>query len=165
MRLRLALIAVLLLGASSWGAPPDLPNFAPVAPGIYRGAAPTREGLRQLKALGVRTVIDLRIEKKGQREEAAAAAALGLKRVRLPMGREAPTPGQVMTFLALLDQAPHEPVFVHCMHGADRTGAMIGIWRVIRQGWRFPRAWQEMRTFGFKPYLTELKQAVALRAK
>ena len=43
--------------------PKDLPNFAVVAPGIYRGAAPTVKGLGELKKLGVAHVIDLRIER------------------------------------------------------------------------------------------------------
>jgi protein tyrosine/serine phosphatase len=113
----------------------NLPNFAEVAPGIYRGAAPTPAGLRRLKALGVDTVIDLRIENRGQTEEAEAARRLGLNRVRLRMGREAPTSAQVQTLLAALDNARERPVFVHCQHGADRTGAMIGIYRVTRQNW------------------------------
>jgi len=144
---------------------PDLPNFALVAPGIYRGAAPTAEGLRRLKSMGVRTIIDLRIERRGQAEEAAAAKRLGLNRLRLPMGREAPTSGQVKTFLATLADPTQRPVFVHCQHGADRTGAMVGIWRVTQQGWAFPQTWTEMRRYGFKPYLGALKGAVASRAK
>ena len=76
----------------------DVPNFAVVAPGIYRGAAPTAEGMKKLKALGVRTIIDLRIEKKGQDEEAAQAKALGMNRVRIRMGREAPTKKQTAQF-------------------------------------------------------------------
>jgi protein tyrosine phosphatase (PTP) superfamily phosphohydrolase (DUF442 family) len=142
----------------------DLPNFAVVAPGIYRGAAPTPAGLRRLKEMGVRTIIDLRIEKRGQAEEAATAAHLGLDRLRLRMGREAPTSAQVRTFLATLADPAKRPVFVHCQHGADRTGAMIGIYRVTQQGWDFERTWSEMRRFGFKPYLSELKQSVATRA-
>ncbi len=143
----------------------DLPNFAVVAPGIYRGAAPTAAGLRKLRAMGVQTIVDLRIEKKGQAEEAATASALGMERIRLKMGREAPTSAQVKTFLATLDNAPQKPVFVHCQHGADRTGAMMGIWRETRQNWSFPATYKEMRRYGFKPYLTELKGAVATRAK
>lgn len=142
----------------------DLPNFAVVAPGIYRGAAPTPAGLRRLKAMGVRTIVDLRIEKRGQAQEAATAATLGLARLRLPMGREAPTRAQVRTFLATLADPAQRPVFVHCQHGADRTGAMIGIYRVTQQGWDFGRVWGEMRRYGFKPYLSELKGAVATRA-
>ena len=143
----------------------NLPNFATTAPGIYRGAAPTTEGLKKLKALGVRTVIDLRIEKKGQVEEEAAVKALGLKRVRIPMGAEAPTEKQVKEFLGILAKSPAEPVFVHCQHGADRTGAMIGIWRVTQQGWGFDQTWTEMRKYGFKPFLKDLKGAVEKRAK
>lgn len=142
----------------------DLPNFALVAPGIYRGAAPTPAGLRRLKAMGIATIIDLRIEKQGQEQEAAVAKQLGLMRLRLPMGREAPTSTQVRTFLTTLADPARRPVFVHCQHGADRTGAMIGIYRVTQQGWAFGRTWSEMRRFGFKTYLHELKQAVATRA-
>ena len=141
----------------------DLPNFAVVVPGIYRGAAPTPAGLRRLKAMGVRTIVDLRIEKRGQAQEAATADHLGLARLRLPMGREAPTRAQVRTFLATLADPVQRPVFVHCQHGADRTGAMIGIYRVTEQGWDFARTWGEMRRFGFKPYLSELKGAVVAR--
>ena len=143
----------------------NLPNFAVVAPGIWRGAAPTTEGFKQLKTKGVRTVIDLRIEKKGQAEEEAATKALGLKRVRIPMGAEAPTEKQVKEFLGLLAKSAMEPVFVHCQHGADRTGAMVGIWRVTQQGWGFDQTWAEMRKYGFKSWLKELKGAVEKRAK
>ncbi|WP_309696186.1 beta-lactamase hydrolase domain-containing protein [Armatimonas sp.] len=143
----------------------NLPNFAVVAPGIWRGAAPTTEGFKQLKTKGVRTIIDLRIEKKGQAEEEAATKALGLKRVRIPMGAEAPTEKQVKEFLGLLGKSATEPVFVHCQHGADRTGAMVGIWRVTQQGWGFDQTWVEMRKYGFKSWLKELKGAVEKRAK
>jgi tyrosine-protein phosphatase SIW14 len=143
----------------------NLPNFATAAPGIYRGAAPTGEGLKQLKQMGIKMIIDLRIEKKGQVEEEAAAKALGLKRVRIPMGAEAPTEKQVKEFLALLAKSSSEPVFVHCQHGADRTGAMMGIWRVTQQGWSFTQAWTEMRKYGFKTWYKDLKGAVEKRAK
>jgi len=33
------------------------------------------------------------------------------------------------------------PVFVHCQHGADRTGCMIGLYRVKVQSWKFEQAW------------------------
>jgi len=143
----------------------DLPNFHESAPGIYRGGAPTEKGLSQLKAMGIRTIIDLRIEKKGQEEEAKTSAALGMSRVRIPMGREAPTKKQVAMFLAILNDPAQKPVFVHCQHGADRTGAMIGIYRVTHDGWTFDQAYAEMRKYGFKKDLSELKGSVRERAK
>jgi protein tyrosine/serine phosphatase len=143
----------------------DLPNFHPVAPGVWRGAAPTEAGLRRLKAMGVKTVVDLRIAPKTVRREGAYARSLGLEWINLPMGADPPTPRQVSTLLAALDRAPARPVFVHCQHGADRTGCMIGIYRVTRQGWPFGRAYAEMRQDGFDPRWGRLRAAVRQRAK
>jgi protein tyrosine/serine phosphatase len=80
------------------------------------------------------------------------------------MGREAPTQKQVATFLSTLKNPAKRPVFIHCQHGADRTGAMVGIYRETHDGWDFPRTYAEMRRYGFKPFLTELKNAVKERA-
>jgi protein tyrosine/serine phosphatase len=174
MKLQRTFVAVLALLTLStldaFGGPPlvpekEIPNFAEVAPGIYRGAAPTNAGLKRLKEMGVHTVIDLRIERKGQKEEAQEAQALGFERLRIPLGREAPTTKQVASFLSTLDAPEKRPVFIHCQYGADRTGAMVGIYRVTRQGWDFDRTYKEMRHYGFKPSLWELKGAVSSRAK
>ena len=142
----------------------DLPNFAQVAPGIYRGAAPTAAGWAKLHAMGIRTEVDLRIEKRGRKEAEEATRRYGITRVHIPLGKEAPTNKQVQTFLTTLDQAPNQPIFIHCHYGADRTGAMVGIYREVRQGWDFDRTYAEMRHYGFKPFLTELKGAVRQRA-
>ncbi|MEO7719501.1 MAG: tyrosine-protein phosphatase [Capsulimonas sp.] len=138
-----------------------LPNFHEVAPGITRGAAPTMAGLQKLKAMGVHTIIDLRYSP--VKKEQAEAKRLGFTWINLPMGAEAPTQKQVATFLATLKKSPDEPVFVHCQHGADRTGCMIGIWRVTQQGWAFPQTWAEMRKYGFNPRWRELTGAVKKR--
>jgi protein tyrosine/serine phosphatase len=162
----LALVSALLTPQLVFAADDkDLPNFHSVAPGIWRGAAPTAEGLRRLQKKGVRTIIDLRIEKRGQKEEAATAKALGLNRIRIPMGSEAPTEKQIKTLFTALENAGSAPVFVHCQHGADRTGAMIGLWRVTHQGWAFEPTWKEMRKYGFKPWLKDLKGCVQKHAK
>ncbi len=149
---------------SAFAAPPALPNFHAVAPGIYRGAAPTEEGLQQLRAKGIHTIIDLRISPRQVRQEKALAQRLGFTWINLPMGSDPPTSHQVSTLLAALKRAPQQPVFVHCQHGADRTGCMIGIWRETEQGWSFSRAWAEMRQDGFNPRWGKLTQAVRERA-
>ncbi len=150
---------------SARGVAADLPNFHTVAPGIYRGAAPTEAGLEKLRAMGVRTVIDLRISPRLVKREKAEAQALGFKWINLPMGSEPPTRHQVAALLSTLKLAPREPVYVHCQHGADRTGCMIGIWRVTQQNWTFPQTWAEMRHDGFNPHWHKLSQAVRERIK
>jgi protein tyrosine/serine phosphatase len=131
-----------------------------VAPGIYRGAAPTVAGLNELRARGIHTIIDLRISPKRVKEERAEAEKLGFTWINLPMGSDPPTSKQVNTFLTTLKRAPTEPVFVHCQHGADRTGCMVGIWRVTQDGWTFPAAWKEMRHYGFDPHWKKLTHSV-----
>jgi protein-tyrosine phosphatase len=59
-------------------------------------------------------------------------------------------------------------VFVHCKRGADRTGAFIGLYRVVRQGWNVEQAYEEARAIGMrwwypavKDELKELAHALA----
>jgi protein tyrosine/serine phosphatase len=61
-------------------------------------------------------------------------------------------------------QAKNEPVFVHCAHGSDRTGCMVGIWRVSEDGYSYDQAYKEMRKYYFGPQFTNLSQAVKKRA-
>ena len=39
---------------------PGLPNLHKVSDDLYRGAQPTAEGIKQLQALGIKTIINLR---------------------------------------------------------------------------------------------------------
>src|SRR5512139_1849028 len=51
---------------------PGLRNLHRVSPTLYRGAQPTRQGLEELRRLGVKTVVSLRAFH-GEREMVAAA--------------------------------------------------------------------------------------------
>ncbi len=139
----------------------DLPNFAVVDPGLYRGAAPTATGISQLKSMGVHTVIDLRISPKQVATESARVHSLGMTFVNIPLGSEPATPAQQKQFITLVQQAsPQNQIFVHCQHGADRTGEMIGLHRVVDDHWSYARTYAEMRSFGFKPYYPQLAAVV-----
>jgi protein tyrosine/serine phosphatase len=149
--------------AAATGRPkPDLPNFHMVHPYLYRGGEPGAEGMRELKQKGVRTVIDLRAVTKSSKREKALASDLGMKYVQIPMSSEPPTAQQVKTFLSLTDDARkgNGRVYVHCQHGSDRTGAMVGIWRVCRDGWTYDQAYREMRKYYFTPKFVKLSGAV-----
>jgi protein tyrosine/serine phosphatase len=167
------------LEAKAKQAPVDLPNFHVVHSYLLRGGQPSSNGLKALKDMGVDAIVDLRAQSPLTREEAAQAAKLGMKYENLPMSNNAPTEKQVKTFLETVDNQaalakesqasglnkyPHS-VFVHCAHGSDRTGCMVGIWRVSRDYWTFPQTYKEMRQYYFGPQYTELSKAVERRAK
>lgn len=144
----------------------DLPNFHKVTGYLYRGGEPSPAGMKQLKDMAVKTLIDLRAPTEAAHNEKEQAKKLGMRYINLPMSAEAPTQKQVDTLLATIDEAKrnNEPVLVHCAHGSDRTGCMIGIWRVKRDNWAFDDAYNEMRKYWFGTKYTKLRNAVKERA-
>ena len=52
---------------------PGLANVGTIAPGIYRGAAPEKNGYATLKRMGIKTVIDMRTTDNEQAEVEGAA--------------------------------------------------------------------------------------------
>ena len=146
----------------------DLPNFHEVHPYLFRGGEPTEAGLKKLKEMGVATIIDLRAPTEMHIDEPAAAKKLGFHYINLVMDSHAPTDKQVETVLTEIERAKNESekgvkdksIFVHCAHGSDRTGCMIGIWRVTQEGWDYPTTYKEMRQYYFTPKFTRLSGAV-----
>ena len=45
------------------------------------------------------------------------------------------------------------PYLVHCQHGADRTGTMVAMYRMVIQGWSREKAVDELVNggYGFHP--------------
>ncbi|SRR5579875_885916 len=142
----------------------DLPNFHEVHPYLFRGGQPSPAGLKRLKEMGVATIIDLRAKPEQVYQESSQARALGLRYINLPMSSRAPTGKQVRTFLKEVDNAASGrsagPVFVHCAHGSDRTGCLVGIWRVTHDRYSYDEAYQEMRKYYFGPRFIRLSGAV-----
>jgi len=56
---------------------------------------------------------------------------------------------EVVAFLRLVTSAERRPLFLHCHHGAGRTGAFTAIYRVLVQGWSREDAVREMTEGGF----------------
>ena len=146
----------------------DLPNFHEVHPFLYRGGEPTEAGLEKLKEMGIGTIIDLRAPSEYKLDEKVAANKLGFHYINLVMDSHAPTEKQVSETMSEIDKAQtltekgekNKKIFVHCAHGSDRTGCMIGIYRVTHEGYDYPTAYTEMRKYWFTPKFTRLSGAV-----
>lgn len=125
-------------------------NFHEVTPWLYRGGQPTGEGLELLKNAGIKTVVSFRWGKKTIAAEQAAVEKLGMKFISLPMYYWR-LPGLEITeeFLSIVDDRSNWPLFVHCFHGADRTGLLLAIFRIKRQSWHVDEAYREMKAKGF----------------
>lgn len=134
-----------------------LENVGRVAPGIFRGAQPRPEGYGTLKAMGIRTVVNLR----SRHGEARAVESAGMRSVLLPMNTLADVNVEtVREAVALMADPANQPVFVHCAHGQDRTGVVVAVYRMDLEGWTEAAAEQEMQAFGFNDIWTQLKDFV-----
>ena len=55
----------------------------------------------------------------------------------------------IVEFLKWVQNPANQPVLVHCQHGADRTGTMCAMYRVVIGGWTKEQAIDEMVNGGF----------------
>ena len=132
------------------GSPADaIRNFNQVDEHVYRGGQPTMEQFNDLAKIGVKTIIDLREPGKRSREEEKAVTAAGMRYINVPMtGLTPPTDNEINRILNILEDASAGPAFVHCMRGADRTGAVIASYRIDHDGWDNDRALKEAMSRG-----------------
>lgn len=133
---------------SDWAQPiaqKGLPNLHRVTGKLYRGAQPTATGFKALKELGIRTVVNLR----KFHTDKGLLKGLKMGYEEIPAPAWSVTEEDVIRFLTIATDPKRQPVFVHCQHGADRTGTMIAAWRMVVQGWTVDQALREMTEGGF----------------
>jgi protein tyrosine phosphatase (PTP) superfamily phosphohydrolase (DUF442 family) len=161
MKKRLALAAVLTLslGVGSalavsplsrpgdWATPVSdagIENLYRVETDLFRSALPTSTGFQKLTHMGVKSVLDLR---GGDGDKEAAGASLKLFHV--PMSAWGLHNDRVLQALRIVADPQNRPLLIHCQHGADRTGAIVALYRVVVQGWSKERAIREMNEGGY----------------
>ncbi|HYY55736.1 MAG TPA: dual specificity protein phosphatase family protein [Pyrinomonadaceae bacterium] len=127
----------------------ELPNFHQVNDRLWRGAQPREGGIRKLAALGVKTILNLRAEDSRALTEEREAHVAGLRYFNVAMeGLDRPKDEMVDRALAIINDPANQPVFVHCKHGADRTGTVVAIYRITHDGWSSEQALHEAKQYG-----------------
>ena len=129
-------------------------NFAKVSDVLYRGAQPTAEGFAQLKKMGVKTIVNLRSFSSDRSE----LKGTDLQYVHIYCKAWHPEDEDVIKFLKVIKDPKNHPVFVHCLHGADRTGMMVASYRIMEQGWPVDEAAKETHNFGFHKVFGDIQK-------
>ena len=131
-----------------WATPVQLrgaPNLYKVTDYLYRSEQQTKEGMKNLKTLGIKTIINLRAfyfdsDKIGE---------TGLLVEELSVNAWHIEDADVVRVLRIIRKRENGPFLLHCSHGADRAGVMIAMFRVVEQGWTKEEAIQEMVNGGY----------------
>lgn len=105
-------------------------NLYEVSEGIYRSEQPNRKGMETLESFGIKSVLNLREKRTDNRE----ARHTDLVLVQVPIQAKTMTYGDVLLALQAIEKA-EKPLVVHCLHGSDRTGAIIASYRMVNENW------------------------------
>ena len=136
---------------------PAIRNFLQVTPEFCTAGQPRMEHFAQLKARGVKAVLNLRQPSEHRADdEKAAVEAAGMKYFNVPVVYASPTDASVDEFLRITDDKNNRPMLVHCT-AAIRVGAFWLIRRVLRDGMSWEAALAEARKVGLNdaPHLEE----------
>ena len=131
-----------------WAVPISLegvPNLHRISPNLYRSEQPTALGMKKLEQLGIRTVINLRFFNDDRKK--AAGTLLRTERVKILTWDI--DDDQVVAVMRLLSDPQNGPYLIHCQHGADRTGLMSAMYRILDQGWTVDEALAELTGGGY----------------
>ena len=135
------------LRPAEWAAPMinvSLENCYRVSDDLYRCEQPGKTDIASLRALGIRSIFNLRRWHSDSKDLAQAGFTLLTER----MEADELTVDDLVAALRQFRAAP-KPVMVHCWHGSDRTGSVVAAYRIVFQDWPPAAALDELRHGGY----------------
>ena len=133
---------------ANWATPlkcEGLQNFYMVSSNLYRSAQPNATGMRNLKARGIKTIVNMR-EFHSDRDE-IGKIELNYEHIRMKPWHI--SDDDAIRFLKIATDTNKVPVLVHCKRGADRTGAMCAVYRIVVQNRTPDEAIRELKDGGY----------------
>lgn len=116
-----------------------------VSKGLVRGSrVEDKAGYKKLFEQGVRSIVDLTLEKV---DDPRAIAAAKMKFLNVPLlDNSAPKIEQMKAFLDFA--TGHPACYVHCEAGKGRTGVAVACYRMAVEKWPVKKATEEAKKFG-----------------
>ncbi|UXX82717.1 tyrosine-protein phosphatase [Roseovarius pelagicus] len=111
-------------------------NFYPVAPGVYRSNQPTHRRFEKLKAMGIRSILNLRGSAGAAHYlvEEESCAKLGLNLVNVTLHARFAAPRHDIQAVIAAFRSIEKPFVMHCKSGADRAGFASAIYLLVIEG-------------------------------
>lgn len=131
-----------------WGQKVDtakVKNLYRIEKDLYRSAQPDAEGFREIRKMGIASILCLR---SGQ-DDLEPAKGMNLKLLHVSMRPWSFSQEKIVEALRIMINPENRPLLVHCQHGSDRTGVVVAMYRVVVQGWSKEEATRELKQGGF----------------
>jgi protein tyrosine/serine phosphatase len=138
----------------------DICNFHQVDASVYRGGRPRTTAFPKLAGLGIRTIINLE-EKEFAEDERARLDEINrtlpserqIQFVSFPispaeMDETGISHGRLRELFEIIRKA-RRPLFIHCYHGKDRTGAIVALYRQLMGQKSATEAYEEAYHYRF----------------
>ena len=127
---------------AEWAAPVHKEhNLHRVTPQLYRSAQLAKGDVPLLQSLGIKTVVSLRAFHSDQ--ELLRDTGVTLVRIKILTWKI--SDDQVVAALRAIKAAEKSGgVLLHCQHGADRTGLVSAMYRMLYQNWTREQALDEL---------------------
>ena len=142
----------------------EVPNFHYVDNDLYRGGRPSCTGLLKLKALGIRSIIDLGGGAAGTLHHCKSARSADLRVFQIKLSVPDLTllgiSDQKLRMIFAMMQGAPKPIFLSCSLGRDRTGLIVALYRMKRGEMSFREAREEAIYYGYRPRFIGLRRAL-----
>lgn len=135
------------LRPSQWAIPVNSEfNLYQVDHQLFRSEQPQAKHLDQIKALGIKTIISFRAHHSDQ----PVFGNTDIELIRIPISTWNINDSNVIQALDAIERAKTKGnVLIHCQHGADRTGLVTAMYRIVYQSWSKEDALYELIEGGY----------------
>jgi protein tyrosine/serine phosphatase len=156
------IMATIITGcATQRGFPPTggVPNLDRVSSELYRSGEFNELGLEYIKSLGVKTIIDFRLESEVWPQEKKLCESMGILYINIPMNNILPSNIQQMNFILKTIEDSPKPVLGCCVFGCERTGQVAACYR-IRHGESNADALKDAEKHGMSDWAVGMKEFI-----
>lgn len=123
-----------------------LPNFGYVSDNIFRSGQPDEYGYRSLWAMGVKNI--LKLNNDGWSDENSRCTKAGIDLTTKPISQVLNSVDTIIDLAAQVKVLAIRKTLVHCEQGRDRTGLVVGAYRIIYEDWTVADADAERKAYG-----------------
>lgn len=122
------------------------------------GQCKTEEDFQQLINDGIKNIVQLDTEKEGDDEKMCIKFGLSLMKNSITFTEQFLLEPSLDALKCIITWITPN-TYIHCLHGEDRTGLVVALYRIRIQGWPKEKARKEMIDNGFHTILFGLDKA------